>query len=94
MAEENTINTIFKADISQFSASTQQLNTYIKTVNSEFGVATASMGKWSDSTDGLQAKITQLNKTLEAEKLKLWNNRLVPNRKRSTLRLHIVTLLI
>lgn len=73
MAEENTITTIFRADISQFSASTQQLNTYIKTVNSEFNVATASMGKWSDSTDGLQAKITQLNKTLEAEKMKLGN---------------------
>lgn len=73
MAEENTITTIFRADISQFSASTQQLNTYIKSVNSEFNVATASMGKWSDSTDGLQAKITQLNKTLEAEKMKLGN---------------------
>lgn len=73
MAEENTITTIFKADIAQFSASTQQLNTYIKTVNSEFGVATASMGKWSDTTDGLQAKITQLNKVLEAEKSKLGN---------------------
>lgn len=73
MAEENTITTIFRADISQFSASTQQLNTYIKTVNSEFNVATASMGKWSDNTDGLQAKITALNKTLEAEKIKLEN---------------------
>jgi phage-related minor tail protein len=74
MAEnEHTITTVFKADISNFSASTQQLNSYIKTVNSEFNVATASMGKWSDNTDGLQAKITQLNKTLEAEKLKLNN---------------------
>ena len=69
--DENTITTIFKADISQFSSSTQQLNTYIKTVNSEFDVATASLGKWSDSTDGLTAKITQLNKVLEAEKMKL-----------------------
>ena len=73
MAEENTITTIFRADISQFSASTQQLNAYVKTVNSEFNQATASMGKWSDSTDGLQAKITALNKTLEAEKMKLGN---------------------
>lgn len=73
MAEENTITTIFRADISQFSASTQQLNTYVKTVNSEFNQATASMGKWSDNTDGLNAKITQLNKTLEAEKTKLGN---------------------
>lgn len=69
--DENTITTIFKADISQFSSSTQQLNTYIKTVNSEFEVATSSLGKWSDSTDGLTAKITQLNKVLDAEKMKL-----------------------
>lgn len=69
--DENTITTVFKADISQFSSSTQQLNQYIKTVNSEFDVATASLGKWSDSADGLKARITQLNKVLEAEKLKL-----------------------
>lgn len=69
--DENTITTVFKADISQFSSSTQQLNQYIKTVNSEFDVATSSLGKWSDSADGLKARITQLNKVLEAEKLKL-----------------------
>ena len=71
MAEENTITTIFKADISQFSSSAQQLNQYVKTVNSEFNLATASMGKWSDNTDGLQAKLKQLNGTLEAQKAKL-----------------------
>lgn len=71
MAEENTITTVFRADISQFSASTQQLNSYVKTVNSEFNEAVAGMGKWSDSTDGLNAKINQLNKILEAEKTKL-----------------------
>lgn len=72
MAEnERVISTVFKADISNFSASTQQLNRYIKEVNSEFTNATAGMGKWSDSADGLQAKITQLNSTLQAEKMKL-----------------------
>lgn len=70
---ENTITTIFQADISQFSSSTQQLNQYIRTINSEFANATAGMGKWSDSTDGLQAKITQLNGILDAEKKKLAN---------------------
>lgn len=71
MAEENTITTVFRADISQFSASTQQLNQYIRNVNSQFEAATAGMGKWSDNTDGLQAKIKQLNGVLEAEKTKL-----------------------
>lgn len=71
MAEENTITTVFRADISQFSASTQQLNQYVRNVNSQFEAATAGMGKWSDNTDGLQAKIQQLNGTLEADKKKL-----------------------
>jgi len=71
MAEENTITTVFRADISQFSSSAQQLNQYVKTINNEFSLATAGMGKWSDNTDGLQAKLKQLNGTLEAQKTKL-----------------------
>lgn len=71
MAEERTITTVFKADISNFSASTQQLNRYVSQVNAEFKNATASMGKWNDNTDGLKAKLTQLNGTFDAEKKKL-----------------------
>jgi hypothetical protein len=72
MAEnERAITTYFRADISDFSASTQQLNRYIKTVNSEFANATAGMGKWSDNADGLTAKLMQLNGILEAQKRKL-----------------------
>lgn len=68
---EREITTVFKADISQFSASTQQLNKYVSQVNSEFRNATASMGRWNDNTDGLQAKLNQLNGVLAAEKLRL-----------------------
>ena len=71
MAEENTFTTIFRADISQFSSSAQQLNNYVKTINSEFNLATASMDKWSDNTDGLTAKLKQLNGVLEAQKARL-----------------------
>lgn len=71
MAEENTITTIFRADISQFSSSAQQLNQYVNTINSEFNLATASMGRWSDNTDGLTAKLKQLNGVLQAQKAKL-----------------------
>lgn len=70
---QNTITTVFKADISNFSKSTQDLNRYISTVNSEFKAAVAGLDNWSSSQDGLQAKITQLNKILEAEKGKLDN---------------------
>ena len=68
---ERTITTVFRADISQFSAATQQLNRNVAQVNSEFKNATASMGKWNDNTDGLKAKLTQLNGVLDAEKKRL-----------------------
>lgn len=72
MAEnEREITTVFKADISNFTAATQQLNRDVALVNSEFKNATASMGKWSDNTDGLKAKLSQLNGTLDAEKKRL-----------------------
>lgn len=74
MAEnENNITTVFRADISQFSKATQDMNRYISQVNSEFKLATAGMGKWSDSADGLKAKLTQLNGVLQAEEQKLQN---------------------
>lgn len=71
--EQNTITTVFKADISNFSKSTQDLNRYISTVNAEFKNAVAGLDRWDKSQTGLQAKITQLNKILEAEKGKLGN---------------------
>ena len=71
MDEERTITTVFRADISNFSASTQQLNRYVAQTNAEFKNATASMGKWNDNADGLRAKITQLNGLYDAEKKKL-----------------------
>lgn len=71
MADERTITTVFKADISQFSASTQDLNRYISQVNAEFKNATASMGKWNDNAEGLKAKLNQLNGVLAAETKKL-----------------------
>jgi uncharacterized coiled-coil DUF342 family protein len=71
VANEREITTVFRADISQFSASTKQLNSYVGQVNSEFKNAVASMDRWNDNTDGLNSKITQLNKVLDAEKKKL-----------------------
>lgn len=74
MAEnEREITTVFRADISNFSANTQQLKRYVEQVNSQFNAATASMGRWNNNTQGLQAKLTQLNGTLEAEEKKLEN---------------------
>ncbi len=79
----NNVTTVFSADISNFTKSTQELNRYISTVNAEFQEATAGMGKWSDTTDGLQAKIKQLNGTLDAQKRKLADTEQAYNKMRS-----------
>lgn len=63
----NEITTTFRADISQFSDSINSLKRYISTVNSEFRVATKGSSDWAKSQDGLKAKITQLNRTLQAQ---------------------------
>ena len=89
MAEERTITTVFRADISNFSASTQQLNRYVAQVNAEFKNSTASMGRWNDNATGLQAKITQLTKVHDAESRKLKEleaeyNKLTDEQKKNT----------
>lgn len=86
---ERVISTVFKADISNFTASTQQLNRYISQVNSEFRNATASMTRWNDNADGLRAKITQLNGLYDAESRKLKEledqyNQLTDEQKKNT----------
>lgn len=71
MADNNTITTVFRANIDQFSASTQEMKRYMGLVNAEFQEATAGLGKFSDSTEGLQAKLRQLDGTLAAQKKQL-----------------------
>lgn len=68
---QNNITTVFSADISNFTASAQQLNRYVSTVTAEFKAATAGMDDWSKEADGLQAKLTQLNGVLDAQKKRL-----------------------
>lgn len=63
----NEITTVFKADISQYQDSIKGLNRYIQTVNQEFRNATKGSSDWSKSSDGLKAKLTQLNRTLMAQ---------------------------
>lgn len=66
----NEQTTKFKVDISELKKEFQEAQRHIQVVNSEFKAATAGMGKWSDSADGLSAKIKQLNDILDDEKTK------------------------
>lgn len=67
MADTNS-TVQFKADISQLKAAMQAAQRQVRLASSEFKVATAGLDNWSDSAEGLQAKIKQLNTTLAAQK--------------------------
>lgn len=67
MGKNNETTTKFKADISNLKAGITQANSLIKSANAEFKNATAGMNNWSKSADGLEAKITQLDKTFSAQ---------------------------
>lgn len=71
MAIGGDSTTVFKADISNFKAAMQEAARYVRLANSEFKEASAGLGKWSDSAEGLTAKCTQLNKVLDAQKRQL-----------------------
>lgn len=68
-ANESTMK--FKADISELRAAMQEAGRQIRLANSEFKAATAGMDNWSKSSDGLTAKIKQLNTILGAQKSQL-----------------------
>ena len=66
-----TSTTTFKADISQLKAAMQQAQRSVKLAASEFKAATAGMDDWTQSAEGLQAKLKQLKTTLSAQKQQL-----------------------
>ena len=72
MPEENVKTTLqFQTDITEFKAAMQEAERAIKIANSEFKAASAGMDDWAGSTDGLAAKIKQLDSLQQAHKKKL-----------------------
>lgn len=65
---DNNYTLKFNVDIKDFSKALNEVKSKISQVNSQFSQQTAGMGKWSKSTEGLKAKLDQLNKTLDLEK--------------------------
>ena len=64
---DTSSTTTFKADISSLRAEMQAAARVVKVANSEFKAATAGMDNWSESADGLEAKIKQLDSVLKAQ---------------------------
>ena len=71
MAEENIVGGKFTIDITNFKQGITEANRLIRLADSEFKSATAGMGAWADSADGLEAKQKQLNKTIELQEEKV-----------------------
>lgn len=71
MASGENITTNLVLDASGFKAGIAEANKQIKLANAEFKAATAGMDDWGKSADGIKAKLSQLEKVLEAEKSKL-----------------------
>lgn len=68
MPKENESTMKWKVDITNLKKAMQDAKRSIKEANAEFKTATAGMDKWSKSTDGLEAKLNQLNKTLPQQR--------------------------
>lgn len=71
MANDNESTMKWKVDITQLKAAMQEAKRAVSQANAEFKTATAGMDKWSKSTEGLEAKLQQLNKLLPAQKRQL-----------------------
>ena len=68
--KEENVTTKFTVDISELKAGIQEANRQIKLANSEFKAISSSMDDWSKSTEGLEAKINQLNQVMSVEEQK------------------------
>ena len=73
MSKGEDITTRYKLDISDLKKGISEANKNIKLANAEFKAASAGMDNWEKSSDGLTAKLKQLNTILNEEKNKLEN---------------------
>ena len=67
----NEATVTLNADISKLQSEMQKASRVIKLANAEFKAAAAGMDKWSNNSEGLEAKLKQLNKVLGAQKTQL-----------------------
>ena len=69
--EKNYIGVAMGLDVTDLKAGLSEANKQIQLANSEFKAASSGMEDWTKSTDGLSAKVKQLDSVLEMQKSKL-----------------------
>jgi len=68
MPKNNETTTKFKVDISELQKAMQEAKRAVAVANSEFKAVSSSMDDWTKSSDGLSAKLKQLDTTLSSQK--------------------------
>ncbi len=67
MPKNNETTTKFKVDISDLKNAMQEARKQVAYANSEFKAVSSSMDDWSKSSDGISAKLKQLNSNLKSQ---------------------------
>lgn len=68
MATDNTIGIIFNADVTDLKAGIKEVKKSMDAAKDEFNYATAGMGRWDKSTEGITAKLKRLGTELDGQK--------------------------
>ena len=68
MANNNETTTKFKVDITELKSAIQEAKRHIRIANSEFRSVSSSMQTWEKTTDGVKAKLKQLDSNLISQK--------------------------
>lgn len=68
MANNNETTTKFKVDITELKSAIQEAKRQIRIANSEFRSVSSSMQTWEKTTDGVKAKLKQLDSNLISQK--------------------------
>ncbi len=71
MPQNENITTKFKVDVSELKRGVTEANKTIKLANAQFKAASAGMDDWSSTSEGLEAKLQQLDTVIDAQKKKL-----------------------
>lgn len=67
MAKGNETTTKFKVDISDLKKAMTEAKKQVAYANSEFKATSAALGDWSKSSEGVSAKLKQLNSNLKSQ---------------------------
>ncbi len=71
MANNETLGASFSIDVTELKTGLAQANRLIKESESEFKAAAAGMDNWSDSQEGLEARIKHLNTATDLQRKKV-----------------------